>query len=162
MTTEIMGNTTLTKPATNDNDKDNLEAGKMKPRLSHVSFDDDPKTLTSVIGALDSEGYLGILKHLVEVVCDLNTFFNRSGINYDHIVEMLGPEKIKADIMNAIQEDTRSIFAVGDFSFEILQTCDRNKACSYFAPEVYLHVLYDSKDPTVYGLYIGSGKDVAE
>jgi hypothetical protein len=145
-----------------NNNKDNLEPDKKKPWLLYVSFDDDPKAMASVMGALDAEGYLGTLKHLVEVVCVPNTTFsNRSRINYGRIVKMLGPEKIKAGIMNALQEHTRRIFAAGNFSFEILQTCDRNKARSYFSPGVYLHVLYDSNDPTVYGLYIGSGKDVA-
>jgi hypothetical protein len=39
-----------------DNNKDNLKPDKKKLWLSYVSFDDDPKTMASVIGALDSEG----------------------------------------------------------------------------------------------------------
>jgi hypothetical protein len=123
------------------------EADKKEPQLSHVSFDDDPKTLANVIGVLDSEGYQGTLKHLVEVVCVPNIFSNHSSIIYDRIVEMLGPQKIKVGIVNALQKGTRRIFTAGDFCFEILQTCDRNKTRSYFSLGVYLMYSMIQKTP---------------
>jgi len=71
-----------------------------------------------------------------------------------------GVEHISSNILHALVQDIKVLFQKGVLTFETLSSLDRKEAEEYNTAGVYLHVIYELEQPSIYWLYVGAGMDV--
>jgi len=69
-------------------------------------------------------------------------------------------EHVRSNILHALDQEMKLLFQKGMLTFETLSSLDRKKTEEYNTTEVYLHVIYELEQPSIYWLYVGAGIDV--
>jgi len=79
---------------------------------------------------------------------------------YKSLILNNGIEHIRSNILHALVQDIKVLFRKGVLTFETLSSLDRKEAEKYNTAGVYLHVIYELEQPSIYWLYVGAGMDV--
>lgn len=69
-------------------------------------------------------------------------------------------EHVRSNILHALDQEIKLLFQKGVLTFETLSSLDRKKAEEDNTAGVYLHVIYELEQPSIYWLYVGAAIDV--
>lgn len=79
---------------------------------------------------------------------------------YKNLILKNGAEHVRSNILHALDQDIKVLLQKGVLTFETLSSLDREKAEEYNTAGVYVHVIYELEQPSIYWLYVGAGMDV--
>lgn len=71
-----------------------------------------------------------------------------------------GVEHVRSNNLHALDQDTKVLLQKSVLIFETLSSLNRKKAKECNTAVVYLHVVYELEQPSIYWLYVGAGMDV--
>ncbi len=79
---------------------------------------------------------------------------------YKSLILKNSVEHVRSNILHALNQEIKLLFQKGVLTFETLSILDRKKAEEYNTAGVYLHVIYELEQPSIYWLYVGASIDV--
>jgi hypothetical protein len=130
-------------------------------QLFEVFFDEDNESLAEFIPTSDPDNHLEILSTLLRHIEKPKGFTNRLLFKYEDFIKKHGVQAIKDQIWQGLKEDVRTMLEGSQINLTTLQACKKTGAQFCRLPGVYAHVMYDPKNPTDIGIYIGSAKHIA-
>jgi len=103
-----------------------------------------------------------ILNHLLDILSSerSSTLISDHQNIYKSLILNNSVEHVRSNILHALDQQIMLLFQKGVLTFETLSSLDRKKAEEDNTAGVYLHVIYELEQPSIYWLYVGAAIDV--